>query len=187
MEIVDIFVVEKGSLYAVMFDGFDCDEFALAFRNWGDIEYLEDFFESHKYDLLLGDYKDIAVEEAILKTVEESLSFESKIRKVAQKGSFANKTSLQDLIFYPLKKNDTKYLLQESKAYGSNEKSWLRIYAVRISPNRYVVSGSAIKLRDTMRDAENTKKELLKLELTSRYLKDLGYLTDDDFGYIDFK
>ena len=48
MKIVDIFAHVKNTLLAVQFESNDCDEFTLAFRNWSDTEYLEDFFENNK-------------------------------------------------------------------------------------------------------------------------------------------
>ena len=51
MKIVDIFAHVKNTLLADQFESNDCDEFTLAFRNWSDTEYLEDFFENNKKDL----------------------------------------------------------------------------------------------------------------------------------------
>jgi hypothetical protein len=56
---------------------------------------------------------------------------------------------------------------------------------VRISPECFVVSGSAIKLTDALGDKEHTKNELTKLKITAAYLKENGLLEEDDFGYID--
>ena len=64
-------------------------------------------------------------------------------------------------------------------------KSWLRIYAIRISANIFVVSGSAIKLTLEMRDREHTKQELEKLKKTAQYLKNEGFIDDDDYGFIE--
>lgn len=186
MKIVDIFAIIKESLYSVQFEQNDCDEFALAFRNWADTECLEDFFETNKADLQSGFYGNITVEEAIFKTIDEATDFEAKIKEVSKNGNFDEESSLQDLIFYPLHKNDKTFILQENKAYGTENKSWLRIYAIRINPQFYVVSGSAIKLTDAMEGQEHTKIELSKLKITAAYLKENGLMENDDFGYIDF-
>lgn len=185
MEIGTIFAVEKGTLYAVQYEEYDCDEFVRAFRNWNDTEYLEDFFETHKADLS-GVYAGISVEHAIFRTINEAGEFQDKIRGVAKNGSFDAGNSLQDLVFYPLHKNDTGFKLQESKAYGTEHKSWLRVYAIRISAECYVVSGSTIKLTAAMQDREHTDMELKKLEITAQELKKWGYAEADDFGYIDY-
>jgi len=104
---------------------------------------------------------------------------------VANIGKFETKSSLQDLVFYPLHKNDQTYKLQQTRAYGTGDKSWLRMFAVRISPECFVVSGSAIKLTGAMGEQDHTKIELAKLKITAAYLKENDLLTDDDFGYIE--
>lgn len=185
MEIVDIFAIVKMKLLSVQFEYNDCDEFTLAFRNWNDTEYLEEFFENNKKDLLSGFYGNITIEDAIFSTLDEATLFEEKIRFVANTGTFDTEDSLQDLVFYPLHKNDQNYKLQESKAYGTNKSSWLRIYAVRIGPQCFVVSGSAIKLTGKMGERNHTAIELEKLKITAAYLKENGLLEEDDFGYIN--
>ena len=185
MKIVSIFAHIKDRLLSVQFEFNDSDEFTLAFRNWNDTEYLESFFEENKKDLQSGFYGSITIEQAIFSTLDEASDFESKIREVAKIGDFESQNSLQDLVFMPLHKNAQNHKLQESKAYGANNKSWLRIYAVRISPECFIVSGSAIKLTATMGERGHTKKELEKLKVTATYLKENGLLDEDDFGYID--
>jgi hypothetical protein len=185
MKIVDIFAIVKNKLLSVQFEPNDCDEFTLAFRNWNDTEYLEDFFENNKNDLQSGFYSNISVEEAIFSTIDEAIKFEATIREVAKIGKFKIQSSLQDLVFYPLHKNDQAYKLVESKAYGEEYKSWLRIYAIRINPECYVISGSAIKLTENMNERVHTSDELDKLKITAAYLKENGLLEEDDFGYID--
>lgn len=185
MEIDAIFAIVKNKLLSVQFESKDCDEFTLAFRNWNNTEYLEEFFENNKKDLQSGFYGTITIEEAIFKTIEEAEYFEHTVRKIAKIGTFENGDSLQDLVFNQLHKNDQNFTLQESKAYGTNDKSWLRLYAVRISPDCFVVSGSAIKLTETMNERNHTAIELDKLKITAAYLKENGLLEQDDFGFID--
>jgi hypothetical protein len=76
---------------------------------------------------------------------------------------------------------------EENKAYGFKYKSWLRLYAIRISANIFVVSGSAIKLTKAMQDRAHTQKELQKLKMTAQYLKEIGFQDDYDYGYIDIQ
>jgi len=186
MKIVTIFALVKNKLLSVQFEPNDCDEFTLAFRNWNDTAYLEAFFENNKKDLQSGFYGAITIEEAIFSTIDEATLFEEKIRRVAKIGKFKTKSSLQDLVFYPLHKNDQTYKLQETRAYGTENRSWLRIYAVRISSECFVVSGSAIKLTGAMGEQGHTAIELSKLKITAAYLKENDLLQEDDFGYIDF-
>ena len=50
--------------------------------------------------------------------------------------------------------------------------SWLRIYAIKLEPGIYVVTGGAIKLTRTMQEREHTLKELVRMEKVRRFLLD---------------
>ena len=59
--------------------------------------------------------------------------------------------------------------------------SWLRIYAIRLEPNVYVVTGGAIKLTRAMQDKEHTMIELNKLNKCKEFLKRNGVFDKDSF------
>ena len=170
---------------SVQFDNSTVDEFRKAFNQWQDVEYLEHFFELHKYDLQSGFYNNISIEDAVLRTINESSAFEEYILKIAQKGSKEKETTLNNIIFRTLNKYETSLVYQKNKAYGLVSKSWLRIYAIRISADIFVVSGSAIKLTATMEERLHTKNELDKLKKTAQYLKSIGFEDTDDYGFIE--
>ena len=48
--------------------------------------------------------------------------------------------------------------------------SWLRIYAIKLEPGCYIITGGAIKLTRTMQEREHTLKELDKMEQVRNYL-----------------
>ena len=77
--------------------------------------------------------------------------------------------------------------MKRAKPTGTGAKSWLRIYAVRLSYNFFVISGSAIKLTKTMNEREHLKEELDKLNVLIRLLKEMNIETVEDWGYIDFE
>lgn len=185
MKIVSIFAIVKNSLLAIQFDGKESDEFSKMFNQWQDVEYLEQFFEDNKQDLQNGFYGNITVEEAVFRTINEAEKMEYHIRDIAKKGQTDSYNTLHDLIFTPLHENDTTIQHQESKAYGGKSHSWLRLYAVRIATNLYVVSGGAIKLTKKMQDREHTRLELKKLKAAIKYLKEIGLYEKDDYDFIE--
>ncbi|PZQ91008.1 MAG: hypothetical protein DI548_02535, partial [Flavobacterium johnsoniae] len=60
--------------------------------------------------------------------------------------------------------------LEKDKAKGLAKNSWLRIYAIRVDKNLFVICGGGIKLTKTMNEREHLQKELEKLEITRLYL-----------------
>ena len=163
-------IIVNNSLYSMKYDENEQDEFQRIFNEWNDIEFLESFFEENKNDLFSGFYENISITDAIFRTIEESERLEKSIKKIAEKGKQDNCENLQTL-FKPLNNKD-EYpvpLLQKNKTYGSNNKSWLRIYAIRLEPNLFVVTGGAIKLTKTMNEREHLIKELEKIEQVKKY------------------
>lgn len=185
MKIIAIFAVENNSLLSVQFDKEEFDEFTMLFNQWNDIEYLEQFFEDNKADLQSGFYGNITIEDAIFRTIEEAEILEEYIINVAKTGKANPEKSRLDLLFSPLHKNDYSTQLLQSKAYGQGRSSWLRLYAIRIAENLYVVSGGAIKLTNTMNDRSHLLRELEKLKVTQRYLIEIDLLNEDDYEFIE--
>lgn len=59
---------------------------------------------------------------------------------------------------------------QRSKVYGSMRKSWLRVYAIRIEENLFIITGGAIKLTKTMNERPHLMAELDKMEAVKLWL-----------------
>lgn len=90
-----------------------------------------------------------------------------------------------DELFKPLALTDTRLSeLSREKARNWNRErhaSWLRIYAIRLEPNVYVVTGGAIKLTRTMQEREHTAIELEKLNLCREFLRNNGVFDQGSF------
>jgi len=185
MEIVDIFVIVKNKLLSVKYDEVNEDEYRLLFNNWHDPEYLEDFFEQNKLDLQHAEspYAHISVPEAIEITIDEAYEFEDYILEISNSKSEV----LEGSIFVDLHKDTLSPIHVESKAYGTYKKSWLRIYAIRISTSLYVVVGGGIKLTGTIQQSNHLKRELVKLKESKRFLQELGLFEEDDYDFVELK
>ena len=90
-----------------------------------------------------------------------------------------------DSLFKPLDITDAQSTeLSREKARNWDRKrhaSWLRIYAIRLDPDVYVVTGGAIKLTRTMQEREHTALELQKLNRCKAFLKSNGVFDQDSF------
>lgn len=171
MKISNIFAVVRDSLYAAKFQKEDRNEFARMFELWNDAEFLYTFFEEHKRDLGAF-WPHISIEEAVIATMQEASLLERKLVAIAQKGITDRNETLSGL-FKPLRNGSTKLeVYEKSKVRGSNRHSWLRMYAIRVDVNVFVVSGGAVKLTRTMNEREHLIAELRKLDLLREYLGD---------------
>ena len=64
---------------------------------------------------------------------------------------------------------------------SQNHPSWVRVYAIRIETDIFVITGGAIKLTPLMQDREHTKVELDKLNRCKEFLKSNGIFDQDSF------
>lgn len=184
MKIVPIFAQEnKQGLFSIHLPGEPEDEATKCIDQWLlDPQYLHDFFTLHQNDLNSGYYgKTISIQQAISYTRDEALFLFERLKELAISGTKSNDETLS-LAFKPLRDGDySQKELQQEKAKTNSQKKWLRIYAIRIAPNTFIVTGGAIKLVGTMNDRPHLQKELLKLNDVRNYLKEDGILDQDDF------
>jgi hypothetical protein len=166
-------------LLAFHYDGNEIDEFQRIFDCWNDPEFLHDFFVENEADLKSGFFGDISIVTAASRTRDEARRFENKIRELS---TDPNKSL--DQLFKPLSVNGER-VFERSKAYGTRNDSWLRIYALKIQPECYIVTGGAIKLTQRMDAQEHTRIELRKLERCRDFLRELGITDIEGFKEID--
>ena len=62
--------------------------------------------------------------------------------------------------------------------------SWLRIYAIKLEPGCYIITGGAIKLTRTMQERAHTLAELNKMEQVRNFLLNGGAI--DTEGFVDY-
>lgn len=181
MEISGIFEVVPGTLYSVKFEGEKSHEVARLFELWNDIEYLEDFFYTHFADLN-NFWSDLTAREAAKVTKIEAKRLEGRLLRLAKAGNEGVVENLS-VLFKPLGNIMLRSReLEKCKARGAGSKSWLRIYAVRLNINEFVVSGGAIKLTKTMNERQHLLRELEKLDRVSRHIREDQI---NEFGFFE--
>lgn len=168
-------------LYAFKHDENSLDELERVFDQWADPMFLYDFFEKNKKDISMP------IEKAISKVNSEAIFLRNKLLELA------NKTPNQLSQLFKNLSNE-EYITQElSKQKAPNR--WLRLYAIRIDENNYVITGGTIKLDGgaialnnhyQMQDRLHTNNELNKINKCRDYLKDEGVIDNDSFQEIFF-
>lgn len=170
MEIVSIFADQ---LTAFRYGTNNPDEFTRLFRQWQDPQFLYEFFAEHIEDLQGGFFGTIPLPSAVKQTRDEARRLEVKLLQLA-----SDTTNSLDSIFEPLKIEEPVEF-RRSKAKGDQPKTWLRIYAIKLESNVYVITGGTIKLTRSMQEREHTRLELQKFERCKAYLQEQG-ITDID-------
>src|SRR5690606_10528382 len=132
---------------------------------WTDVEWLEAFFEEHRYDLRY--FGRISVEEAVLDTLDDADDLFEHIQELA------NGRGGLEHAFKNLENNEYRAIeLSKRKAKGLRHKSWLRIYAIKIDTDIFLITGGAIKLTNRTEERAHTKRELAKLQRCKSFLEE---------------
>lgn len=137
MGIIDIFAVIEDSLYSVQYENETLHEFEKYFDLWNDPIYLREFFEEHLEDLKSDFWKNITIEKAITRTRRDANLLEKKLPEIAETGKTERLENLST-IFEPLSKGIIEDY-EKDKAKGLSRNSWIRIYAIRIEANIFLV------------------------------------------------
>lgn len=67
------------------------------------------------------------------------------------------------------------------KSYGPNSPSLLRMYAIKMEDNVYLITGGGIKLADTIQNSPGLKDHVLQnIDRVKRYLKEEGIIDSED-------
>jgi hypothetical protein len=182
MKIIRIFddiEASESFLWAARYVDGDKDEFSRLFDLWMDVEYLEDFFETNKSDLQCDFWGHMGVEEAVEKALAEAYDFMDMFYEVAHGRYWKNRRSVHQL-FQPLDNRD--YFIRQYQKHKSKPQTrtpFLRLYAVRLEDDVFVITGGAIKLTFGM-ESGHLDNELRKMEQVKRFLTAHGitYLED---------
>lgn len=186
MKIVSIFVGKNGcdGLWSIHLDNEPQNEFRRFFNQVNNLEWLHQFFNENKTDLLAGFFGKPTIHEAALRTLEEVEQIEELLYSYTEQG-FNKKGACLQHLFKPL--NNFEYAItlhQQCKARV--HKGWLRLYAVRLAPNCYLVTGGSIKLTLHMK-RPHLLQQISKLDVTKTWLRsnsidypeDLNIYTDE--------
>ena len=144
---------------------------------WNDVVWLRNFFKANLEDLT-SYFKITDVNQAIYDTIDDSERIQCLIMDISPEADL-------DKLFRPLDNSRTsEMILGKEKARLHNtpkHASWLRIYAIKLEPGIYVITGGAIKLTRTMQEREHTLVELARMEKVRRFMLDNNIMDKDSF------
>lgn len=159
------------------------NEYQEIFTAWDDPEFMYNFCCENLHDIHVKFGYAIDPETAANYLMDEAEALKELLYSLATKQLAG--TNLQQL-FKPLNNSESNLReLQLSKGSIKNRNirnPKLRIYAVRINDNTYVVTGGAIKLTKYMEEREHTLKELNKVKRAKTWLKSVGINFPEDLN-----
>lgn len=167
MKIVDIFAEEYPEhLYAFVYTKNCENEYDRLMELWTDVNYLRMFAKTNKVININQFIKDKLRDAEKIQDLIDSLLTQSQPLEYYFRALYNQETGIKTLS------------LQKGK---TSKQDGLRIYAIKIDNNCFVITGGAIKMSQAMQDHPNTKKELKKIKRAQSYLKENDVFDQDSF------
>lgn len=170
-------ITDNGNLWAVRYDNCLDNVLDTILDQWNDVVWLRSFFRQNIGDLA-SYFRITDVNQAIYDTIDDSDRLQCLIMDISPEANL-------DEIFRPLENSRTsEMLLGKEKARlrdTPRHASWLQIYAIKLDPGIYIITGGAIKLTRTMQEREHTLVELARMENVRKYLLENDITDMDSF------
>lgn len=160
MEIVKIY---PPYIYSVKYDGMDENEFDRLFEEWNDSNKIMDFMIENLSYLKTDIWKHINEPEvAVMQVHKEAEYLEDLFSDLYQKTENGERPDYDSHFRYLDGKYGSEIEYVPMKSYGMCIPSLLRIYAIKLESNVYVVTGGGIKLARTIQDSPGIKDTVIQ-------------------------
>lgn len=183
MEIVEIY---QDWLYSISFDEEDLNEYHRIFREWHDLDYLISFFSENKRYIDNAFWRKAGVnpddpELSAERVIDEADNLECYIREIVAHCISETKPDFDDYFHFLGGKYKCLWSLEPVKSYGTDSPSLLRLYAIKIDTNCYLIVYGGIKLGDTIQNSPVLKDNVFKkIDAVLSFLKANGISDVDD-------
>jgi hypothetical protein len=183
VEIVDIY---KNWLYSISFDEEDLNEYHRVFREWHDLDFLVKFFSENKDDVNTDFWKKAGLnpekpEQSANRVIEEADQLEGYISELVSNCDDGIKPDFDEYFHLLGGKYKCLWSLEPVKSYGTGKPSLLRLYAIKLETNCYLVVYGGIKLGDTIQNSPVLKDKVFhKIDSVLSFLKANGITDSED-------
>jgi len=166
MKIITIFADQ---LFAFHYDNEKDNELRRLLNQWNDTAYLYQFVTQHKADVP----KNVPIQTLINQLIDNANYIDDTLNEISTDPS----KDLEEF-FKPLD-NQEYHIVELSKQKG--RKNYLRIYAIRIDKNCFVITGGTIKFHHLNKQRTHTQKEMENIDKCRDYLKANNVFDADSF------
>jgi cell division protein FtsB len=166
---MDIVTIFADTLFAIRYKNEADNELRRLLKEWNDTSKLYEFVTKHKADVP----KNIPLPTLINQLINNSNDIDDIINEI----STDPKRSLEEF-FKPLD-NQEYHIVELSKQKG--RANFLRLYAIRIDTNCFVITGGAIKFHHLNNQRKHTQDEMDKIDKCRNYLKSKNVFDADSF------
>lgn len=183
MKIISIFAPDT-YLFSIQYDEQEEDEYTrLLYTEWNELDKVLGFMQENS-ELLKTDYtwdkikSPFLAASQVLKEADDLRELFHELNKNTKNGKHPNYDDHFQFLNGPYK---NVYELVPVKSYGNEKPSLLRIYAIKLDTNKYLITGGGIKLCRKIQDSPGIKNDVLKnINKVRNFLIKNG-ITSEDF------
>jgi hypothetical protein len=180
---VEIVEIIPPYLYSVKYDDEQLDEYHRMFRDWHEVGYLAEFFRLNADYLQQPFWKGYFAEpeDAAKDVIVDATALERHLNQLAENADNGETPDFESY-FHPL---DGKYVYEwrliPMKGYGMGKPTFIRLYAIRLEANCFLLVYGGLKLADTIQNSPVLNKEVFKrIDQTLAYMKREGITEQED-------
>lgn len=182
MEIIDIY---PPYIYSIHYDDEEDCEYDRLFQLWNDVGYVVSFMTKNEAYLQSPIWERIpepeeAARQVLTEANELEIYFDTLNDNVSQgkKPDFDSHFKLLNGRKYEF---ELEYL--PMKSYGLERPSLLRMYAIKLKPNIYIITGGGIKLTDSIQNSPDLQDHVLpNIDKVREFLKSNCIMDADDLN-----
>ena len=181
---MDIFEIIPNHLYSIKYDEENSTQYCRLLNDeWTDVNYLVTFFRSYpeftenEFWGFLGNKP----EKAASRVLKDAYLLERELKERADNSDNEDFPDLDDF-FKPLRgKYGYSIKNMPVKGYGIMDSTFLRLYAIRLDKNCYLLVYGGIKLNDKIQNSPILRDNVFqKMDMVRSYLVEEGILDIDD-------
>ncbi len=162
MKIVDIFAY---TLFAFQYQGEVDNEYDRLMDNWTDVSFLRSYAKKNNVENINQFVKDRLKDAEQIQDLLEEITTNNEPLEFYFRTLFDNESGAKIL----------------SLQKGKIEKNGIRLYAIKIDENCFVITGGAIKMSQTMQDHPDSNEELKKIHRAKSFLHENTIVDKDSF------
>lgn len=179
MEIVPIY---SPYIFSIQYDEQEENEYDRLFDLWNDVSYVIKFFDDNKEFLNNETWKNIKEPEAAAaQVINEAEQLENLFEELFENTKRGDPCDFESHFKYFEGKYKYTIKLIPVKSYGIEKPSLLRLYAIRLEENAFLITGGGIKLADTIQNSPDLKDHVIQnIDIVRNYLLENGILDRED-------
>lgn len=178
MEIVEIY---PPYIYSIKY-GVGENEFDRLFQLWNDVGFVTQFISDNSDCLKSDVWQGLScVEDAARQVLDEAEALEDLFEEMNDNVVMGRQPDFDS--HFRCLGGKYKYEIEwlPMKSYGTFNPSLLRMYAIRMDVNTYLITGGGIKLADTIQNSPELRDRVLQdIDRVRAFLKENGIFDSDD-------